>query len=760
MKKITGLLFFLIMVFGCNKNVEVKEYNKGINIVPYPALLTKQDGVFSLDKKTTILSNSESAEKVSVYFQDKISSSTGINLKQTNSASENYISFNVDNTSELAEEAYTLTVTTGSIEVNAATEQGLYYGMQTLLQLLPAEIESTVKVAGISLNIPCVTIKDEPRFPWRAMHLDVCRHYFPVDFIKKQLDVMAMYKMNTFHWHLTEDQGWRIEIKKYPKLTELGSKRLDEGKEYGGYYTQEQVKEVVEYAAERHITIVPEIELPGHSLAALTAYPEYSCTGGPFKVRNIWGVEPDIYCAGKEETFEFIEDVIDEVCQLFPGEYFHVGGDEAPKDRWEECDDCQRRMKEEGLKNEHELQSYFIKRVEKMLLARDKKMIGWDEILEGGLAESAAVMSWRGEEGGIAASSMGHDVVMTPSNWLYLDNYQGSSKVEPVAIGGYTVLEETYSYDPVPTKISDDKKHHILGLQGNVWSEYMYTPEIAEYRIYPRIIAVAEIGWTPLENKDFQNFLERMDNQFVRLDMHNINYHIPLPEGPIDNIAIIDSKELEFTTTRPLKMYYTLDGTEPDANSTEYTGPIKVDGDATIKIRTALATGKLSNVRTINVVKQVPTEAVDVAPQNSGLKVKIGLGEYFSVKNISEIEDWEKKAVKDFETANSLFDVKVPSVGIFEGYLEIPEDGVYQFSSDMDEFYIADTLLISNDGEVKRFSRNDASIALKKGYHPVKIVFLNNVYGGWPQTYNGVHLKYKKDGEKEFTELKPEAFVY
>ena len=761
MNKIISFVFIALLFAACTeKTFEVKEYNKGINIVPQPALITQSEGVFKLNKKTQLVVKGDGAETVADFFQSKISNPTGFDLKTVDSATKNFISMKIDASNEMGKEAYSLNVTTESVKIIAATNHGLFYGMQTLLQLLPAEIESPTKVSEINWNIPNVTVEDVPRFKWRGMHLDVCRHFYSVEFIKKQLDVLAMFKINKFHLHLTEDQGWRIEIKKYPKLTEIGSKRIDEGKEHGGFYTQEQIKDIVAYAAERYIDVVPEIELPGHALAALTAYPEYSCTGGPFKVRNVWGVEPDIYCAGKEETFEFIEDIIDEVVALFPSEYFHIGGDEAPKTEWEKCEHCQARIKAEGLHNEHELQSYFIQRVEKMLLAHNKKMIGWDEILEGGLAKSASVMSWRGEKGGITAASQGHDVVMTPGNWVYLDHYQGSSKVEPVAIGGYTTLEESYGYNPVPEALDKDKVKHILGTQGNVWSEYMYTPELVEYRVYPRIIALAEVNWTQPEKKDFDGFVTRMDNQFVRLDQHGINYHIPMPEGPINNIAITDGTTLEFTTTRPIDMYYTLDGTEPTLNSSKYSEPISVNKTTTLKIRTALVSGKMGKVRTINVAKQKPFEAANVEAKNKGLKLKIAEGEFYSTKEIKSINNWDETIAKDYKATNKLFDYKNPSVGIFEGYLEIPENGIYQFSSDMDELYIGGKLLISNDGEVKRHSRNDASIVLNKGLHAIKIVYINNVFGGWPQEWNGVRIKYKNVSDEKFTELKPADFVY
>jgi len=347
---------------------------------------------------------------------------------------------------------------------------------------------------------------------------------------------MAMHKFNTFHWHLTEDQGWRIEIKKYPKLTQVGSKRKEtlighdgkskqyDGTPYGGFYTQEEVKEIVAYAAKRYITVVPEIEMPGHALAALASYPEYGCTGGPYEVSTRWGIFDDVYCPGKETTFAFLQDVIDEVIPLFPGQYFHIGGDECPKKRWEKCPDCQKRIHDEGLKNEQELQSYFVQRIEKYLNKKGKKMIGWDEILEGGLAPNAAVMSWRGEKGGIAAAKQQHDVVMTPINNCYLCLYQSDPKTEPLAFGGDLSLEKIYGYEPIPAELNETEAKYILGAQGSVWTEYMKTPEMVEYMVYPRAAALSEVVWSPKELRNYANFKDRMRSQILRYDAYGMNY--------------------------------------------------------------------------------------------------------------------------------------------------------------------------------------------------------------------------------------------
>jgi hexosaminidase len=427
----------------------------------------------------------------------------------------------------LPAEWYGLTVTADGIDVYAPTQEGLFRGTRTLMQLLEQGREQG--------HLPCLWIADHPRFPWRGMHLDVCRHFFGVDFVKKYIDLIARYRMNTFHWHLTEDQGWRIEIKKYPKLTEVGAWRKGsqigpyaaqtfDTLRHGGFYTQEQIREVVAYAAARHITIVPEIEMPGHAMAALASYPYLGCTGGPYEVQRGWGVFDEVFCAGNDSVFAFLEDVLTEVMDLFPGAYIHIGGDECPKTRWKECPKCQARMQAEGLKDEHELQSYFIRRIEKFVNSKGRKIIGWDEILEGGLAPNAAVMSWQGTEGGIAAAQAGHYAVMSPGSHCYFDHYQGDPAHEPVAIGGYTTVQKVYSYEPIPTELKPKEHKYILGAQGNVWTEYILTPEHVEYMAVPRMLALAEVLWTPKEMRDDSDFIRRLEAEFPSLERLGVNY--------------------------------------------------------------------------------------------------------------------------------------------------------------------------------------------------------------------------------------------
>lgn len=762
---------------ACGASGEKKSYNEGVNVIPAPASLTVGNGEFSLKESTKIGAAAPEAKKVAEYFVEKMERSTGYDLDVEDSGD---IRLTLDPQMEMNSEGYRLEVGENGVDVTAKTPQGLFYGMQSFMQLLPAEIESSEEVDGIEWSAPCVSITDEPRFAYRGIHFDPCRHFMTVDEVKKQLDVMAMFKINRMHWHLTEDQGWRIEIKKYPKLTEIGGKRMEgEGYEYGGYYTQEEVKDIVAYAAERFITVVPEIEMPGHEMAAIAAYPELSCKGEQGVVRSIWGIEDIVLCPGKESTFEFFENVLKEVMELFPSEYIHIGGDECPKTSWAECPLCQKRIREEKLfadKNhsaEEKLQSYFIQRIEKFLAQHGRKIIGWDEILEGGLAPTATVMSWRGEKGGIASAMMNHNVIMTPGkNGLYLDFYQGDKKIEPVTIGGYTSLKKIYDYNPTPdTLVAIGKDHFVMGVQANVWSEYMYTNELREYQMYPRSLALAEVAWTKTDRKDYADFERRINNAYVRLDGHGINYHIPLPEQPngsCNTVAFMDTVSVAFKTSRPVKMVYTLDGSEPTAASAEYTEPLEFSENGTIKVASVLPSGKTSRVRTVEVVKQTAVPAVAVEGVKPGLNMNVTYGTYLNVDELKASGKKPEKAKVIKETkelvtvepsTKSMRGVK-QFASVAEGYIEIPETGVYYVSSELEEVWLDGKLLVNNRGEVKRFSRTDTSVALEKGLHPVKLVFLGHIIGGWPSNWGDGSLRLRNAGEESFKNVTGDMLFY
>lgn len=495
-----------------------------ITVIPRPLRIETGEGVFAIHPGTSIVvdSNLEEAGRVGKYLAGVLSAPTGFDIGIAENAGTDCIILTTSDADPgLGTEGYELTVNRNSVVVRAHGPAGLFYGVQTIRQLLPAAVEYRKPAENTQWTIPCLRIEDKPRYSWRGLMLDVCRHFMPVESVKRFIDLMAMFKLNTFHWHLTEDQGWRIEIKKYPRLTETGSRRIEDGKPYGGFYTQDEICDVVQYAEERSITVVPEIELPGHAMAALAAYPEYSCTGGPFSVPATWGVFQDVYCAGNDAAFSFIEDILGEVFDLFPSKFIHIGGDECPKDRWKTCPKCQERIKAEGLTDEHELQSYFIRRIEKFLNSNGRRLIGWDEILEGGLAPNATVMSWRGVDGGIAAARQGHDVVMSPTSHCYFDYPYDSISTEKV-----------YSYEPVPEELTEEEAAHILGAQANIWTECIPDQSRVDYMTFPRALALSEVVWTSAELRDWNCFEQRLAEQIKRLGILGVNYQTPSMRGP------------------------------------------------------------------------------------------------------------------------------------------------------------------------------------------------------------------------------------
>lgn len=572
----------------------------GQNIIPKPESLEFRDGTFTLNNETVIKADENSFE--AQFLQQYIHENNGLKLTiNKNAKSENCIALNYALSPKLSvtkdssgkrssyksnDEEYMLLINKSEITIAANENVGVFYGIQTLIQLLPFEEKDEI-------NLPCLLINDQPKFKWRGMHLDVSRHFFDIEFVKKYIDYLARYKMNTFHWHLTDDQGWRIEIKKYPKLTEIGAWRNGsmvghyrdqtfDTKRYGGFYTQEEIKEVVAYAKERHITVVPEIEMPGHALAALAAYPEYSCTGGPFEVGKTWGVLDDVFCP-KDETFIFLENILSEVIALFPSEYIHIGGDECPKTRWKSCSHCQKRIKDEKLKGEHELQSYFIQRIEKFVNSKVRKIIGWDEILEGGLAPNAAVMSWRGTEGGIAAAKEKHFAVMSPGSHCYFDHYQGEPANEPLAFGGYTTLEKVYSYNPIPTELNEAESAYILGAQANLWTEYIDTNSQVEYMLFPRLTAIAEVVWGTSNPQNYKAFEDRVVHHMIGWKQKNINFSKAIYQV-VSDISVQNNQNYYALKSRNASgIRFTTDGSEPKADSKTYNTPIQIDKSCTVK---------------------------------------------------------------------------------------------------------------------------------------------------------------------------------
>ncbi|HEX8424686.1 beta-N-acetylhexosaminidase [Hymenobacter sp.] len=571
---------------------------QSLGLVPLPREVKAYTATYALPQKISVYARSADEKDVANLLKEMlIPLGKTVSLTTTSQGAQIRLTTATGTTGP---EGYQLVVDQAGIRITAAGGPGLFYGTQTLLQLLPPKPAATAKV-------PYVRITDQPAFRWRGTHLDVCRHIFPVSFLKKYIDFLAAYKLNTFHWHLTDDQGWRIEIKKYPKLTQISAFRKEtligaqqqmktpadfkyDGTPYGGFYTQEQIREVVAYARQRYITVVPEIEMPGHSVAILAAYPELACKPGPYETLTKWGVSEDIVCP-TEPTFRFFEDVLTEVCALFPGQYVHIGGDEAPKERWKESAAVQEIMKREGITDVEKVQGWFNTRIEKFLQAKGKKLLGWDEILDGGISPSATIMSWRGEKGGIEAACRGNDVVMTPGGFLYLDagqNPRPHSPYEPLMIGGYLPLSKVYSYNPLPAELTPEQQKHILGPQANLWTEYITTPQKAEYMLFPRLLAVSEVAWTPAAKKNYADFLPRLGQHFARLDARRINYRIPEPLG-LDSASMVKQGNRAVFTLRSLvpgaEIRYTLDGKMPDETTDRYTKPLQVPLNRQITVR-------------------------------------------------------------------------------------------------------------------------------------------------------------------------------
>ncbi len=527
--RILSIILLALSLWSCTKTIENPITNvDDLGLIPKPQSVILEKGAFEFSKTTKFVFKNEAHPNIQVLV-DEIGMS---NELSTEDNSEGNIEFITLDTDSLHSSAYFIDIAPNKISIKSKSNEGFFYALQTLRQMWPDTL-----LVSESYILPAIKIYDYPTFEWRGSHLDVGRHFYDKDFILKYIDLLAKHKMNTFHWHLTEDQGWRIEIKKYPKLTQISSQRketivkknfdpyIGDGKPYGGFYTQEDIKEVVAYAQERFITVVPEIEMPGHSLAALAAYPELSCNGKELEVGTYWGVYEDVYCAGNDSVFTFLENVMDEVMELFPSKYIHIGGDESPKARWKVCDKCQARIKEEGLKDEHELQSYFITRMEKYLVSKGRNIIGWDEILEGGLAPQATVMSWRGEAGGIEAAKQHHNVIMSPNSPCYFDHYQSEDiDSEPFAIGGFTNLEAVYNYNPIPKELPEEFHKYILGSQANVWTEYMPTSNQVEYMAYPRLCALSEVVWTADKDRDFENFEFRLERHKARLKTWKVTF--------------------------------------------------------------------------------------------------------------------------------------------------------------------------------------------------------------------------------------------
>ena len=721
-----------------------------INIIPKPTSVEGHDVYFVLGRNTKLIVSEEAERHVADYLNEAIFDNYGFRLQiKSNGGEKNSIHFagpvagpkgsvmDPDNKTHMRE-AYRLDISESGIVIGGQ-EEGSFYAVQTLLQLLPIGKQKRIL-------IPAVNIYDKPRFPYRGMHLDVSRHFFSVEFVKKYIDLMAQYKFNYFHWHLTDDQGWRVEIKKYPKLTEIGSKRpesvlgrnlqpyVGDKTPVEGFYTQEQIRDVVAYAKARYITVIPEIEIPGHSSAALAAYPEFSCKPDQqYKVQTTWGIFREVYCP-TDKTFQFLQDVIDEVIALFADSpYVHIGGDEVLKDMWKDSPEVQELMKRENLKDLNEVQSYIVQRMEKYINSKGKKIIGWDEILDGGLAPNATVMSWRGIKGGITAAKAHHDVIMTPTDYAYLDYGQGDPSTEPLNIGNYLPLEKVYSFDPVPKELSPDEAKYILGGQGNIWTEYMADPAKVEYMAFPRMLAIAEDVWTMPENKNYADFLRRLPAQFARLDRKNVNYRIPEPAG-LQNMVVgaNGTATVEMTPSIPgAKIYYTLDGSTPSETSTLYTRPIDIGADqpqrVDVKTITVLPNGRKSSVYVGTILRRDYIASTDLKDPRAGVTFALVTGGPDS----PVLRSGETRAVGLQQPMLTPLLKQSFEVG-FDGYIKIPADGVYEFQLESNwngSVTVDDDTVTISKGSKDREMKSTV-VPLKAGFH--KIAFRYRSGGDTP----------------------------
>jgi len=721
------IVISLFSLFSCKRQ---KNDTREIVLLLKPVLMEERSGVFKLDNSVIIhVTDKPLLNETAQLFAEMIEVPTGYSLAIDNDInSSKGIILELADTAMHGDEAYSLDINRKRVLIKASSPAGIFYGIQTVRQLLPPEFESGEEISTISWEIPCIYIEDYPRFSWRGMHLDVSRHFFPVEFVKRYIDLIAMHKMNVFHWHLVDDQGWRIEIKKYPRLTGVGAWRVNredqpwnarepqkpgEVATYGGFYTQEEIRDIVKYAQERYIKVVPEIEMPAHVTSALAAYPEYSCTGGPFTVPpgGLWPIS-DIYCAGKNETFEFLKDILTEVMDLFPSEYIHIGGDEADKTEWEKCSDCQARIREEGLNDEAELQSYFIKRIEKFLSANGRKLIGWDEILEGGLAPGAAVMSWRGMSGGIAAAHSGHYVVMSPGTHCYFDQYQANPATEPRAIGGYTTLKKVYSFNPVPDALSEDEEKYIMGAQANLWTEYIPNGDHAEYMVLPRMTALAEVLWLPEEKLDWKDFSHRINSFFKRFDIMGLNYS--RGSYSVDMEAVYDEQQGAVKVSMEAELpdaeiHYTIDGSEPGFDSEIYTEPLILESTTSIKaaVFTDGSSAGKTTEGTVYIHKATGHNVNYAVKYNDQYKAFEELTLVNGIKGSMNFADgqWQGFEGKDLDITidlNEITNVSSVSVSFLSSvgsWVFLPEYVLFQVSEDGNTF--TDFARIDNDLELR-----------------------------------------------------------
>ena len=745
------LLFVLLVI-----NLLCLSELMGIDVIPHPYEYDVNPLYrYYFDDESGVVCRQKELLPVAELFVENIKKSMGLELPIVKRCKKPII-LKIDKRKSDAE-AYTLFIYTDAVEVFGGSAAGVYYGLQTLMQMLPPEIECDTVVNGQDWSLPIAVVDDYPRFRYRGMHVDPCRHFMPLEHIRKQVDWMSKFKMNRLHLHLTDDQMWTFEVKKYPLLTEIGTRRTNvDGSVYrGGYFTQEELKGLVEYAKVRGVTIVPEIEMPGHAMAALAAYPEYGCTGGPYEVRTTWGVEEHLLCAGNDSVFQFVEDILTELTAVFPSEYIHIGGDECPTNIWHECPRCQARMQAEGLQTEVELHGYFIRRVEQILHKLGRKMIGWDEILDGGASQSATVMSWRGDKGGIKAANQGNQAIMTPWDVCYFDHYQGFKLFEPMAQSGFLPLEKVYGWEPISKEIAPENRDKILGGQANLWSEYIPDAKHAEYMIYPRLLALSEVLWAT-DYRNYDNFRERLKTVQKRLDCGGVNYHLPLPEGPeAQYVEFVDSVEVILSNSLGYEMFYEGVGSrEQGVGSREL--ELCIVNSALLKSYVTF-NGRNSDTIEVYYNKVAAPHPAAKHLSHNGLYRQRAYGYFHNTDSLDyvkfDVMDLVDSLVYDYN--DSYFE---PWIEVYQGYIKVDSTARYLITTDLEELWVDDIRIINNSGKLKRNQTQRALMLLEEGFHSIKAVYNNCVNDGFPAHWRKPEIRIKTQEEEKFRVLGPGDF--